>query len=89
MWTHEGRTKSVHNSKVSTLVKLGVAIGHTMAYHVHVEKYVSTGVDCPKRRGVHKVGSPIIDLQQFFYSYTNQQMASHEKQMDSKAQPDG
>ncbi len=28
MWTPEGRTKSVHNSEVSTLVKLGVATGH-------------------------------------------------------------
>ena len=29
MWTAEGRTKSVHNSEVSTLVKLGLATGHT------------------------------------------------------------
>ena len=28
MWTPKGRTKSVHNSEVSTLVKLGVAAGH-------------------------------------------------------------
>ena len=25
MWTPEGRAKSIHNSEVSTLVKLGVA----------------------------------------------------------------
>ncbi len=30
MWTPKGRTKSVHNSKVSTLVKLGVAMGHRL-----------------------------------------------------------
>ncbi len=28
MWTPNGRTKSVHNSELSTLVKLGVATGH-------------------------------------------------------------
>ncbi len=28
MWTAKGRTKSVHNSEVSTLVKLAVARGH-------------------------------------------------------------
>ena len=30
MWTPKGRTKSVHNSEVSTLVKLGVAMGHRL-----------------------------------------------------------
>ncbi len=30
MWTPKGRTKSVHNSEVSTLVKLGVATGHRL-----------------------------------------------------------
>ncbi len=63
MWTPKGRTKSVHNSEVSTLVKLGVAMGHRlvpfrrshMTYYVHVEN-VSTGVGCPQKRGVHKVG---------------------------------
>ncbi len=28
MWTAKGQTKSVHNSEVSTLVKLGVVTGH-------------------------------------------------------------
>ena len=58
MWTPKGRAKSVHNSEVSTLVKLGVAMGQDSIrkrnYHVHVEK-VSTGVGCPQK-GVHKVG---------------------------------
>ena len=30
MWTPKGRTKNVHNSEVSTLVKLGVATGHRL-----------------------------------------------------------
>ncbi len=36
MWTPEGQTKSVHNSEVSTLVKLGVATGH-ISYILFVE----------------------------------------------------
>ncbi len=60
MWTAKGQTKSVHNSEVSTLVNLGVAMGYrahfeSLGYHVHVEQ-VSIGVDCPQRRDVHKVG---------------------------------
>ncbi len=30
IWTPKGRTKSVHNSEVSTLVKLDVAMGHRL-----------------------------------------------------------
>ncbi len=57
MWTAKGPAKSVHNSEVSTLVKLGVARATqpTMSYHVHMEQ-VSIGVDFPQRRDVHKVG---------------------------------
>ena len=50
MWTPKGRTKSVHNIEVSTLVKLGVAMGHG-----YKEK---NGPDkkCPQEWGVHKSG---------------------------------
>ena len=50
MWTPEGWTKSVHNSEVSTLLKLGVAMGHRM--HIGKTKRagrkVSTVVGCPQ-----------------------------------------
>ena len=55
MWTPKGRTKGVHNSEVSTLVKLGVATGHIAD---HKQDYigktkragrkVSTVVGCPQ-----------------------------------------
>ena len=51
MWTAEGRTKSVHNGEVSTLVKLGVATDHTTAYIGKTKRAgrkVSTVVGCPQ-----------------------------------------
>ena len=44
MWTSEGRTKSVHNSEVSTLVNLGVTTG----------QHKTPGKKCPQWWGVHK-----------------------------------
>ena len=52
MWTPEGRTKSAHNSEVSTLVKLGVAtIGNN-----YIGKTNGPGKKCPWWWGVHKGG---------------------------------
>ncbi len=54
MWTPKGRTKSVHNSEVSTLVKLDVPMGHRLhtkqtgrAKSVHRDG-VSTKAGCPQ-----------------------------------------
>ncbi len=46
MWTANGQTKSVHNSEVSTLVKLGVATGYR-------GKPNRLGEKCPQCWGVH------------------------------------
>ncbi len=64
MWTPKGRAKSVHNSEVSTLVKLGVAtlvklgvaMGHRYKENKQAGQKVSTEVGCPQRWGVHRAG---------------------------------
>ena len=50
MWTAKGQTKSVHNSEVSTLVKLGVATGHRphIGKTKRAGRKVSTVVGCPQ-----------------------------------------
>ena len=47
MWTPKGRAKSVHNSEVSTLVKLGVATGH-IAHHRYLKSGPRSGVSTKK-----------------------------------------
>ena len=55
MWTPKGWTKSVHNSEVSTLVKLGVAMGHRL--HTMVPFLSShKGLSCTCGKGVHRGG---------------------------------
>ena len=48
IWTPAGRTKSVHNSEVSTLVKLGVAMDHRWwgVHRVGFYCTTSTSIDC-------------------------------------------
>ncbi len=57
MWTAKGRTKSVHNSEVSTLVKPVVATGYKAHYIGKTKRAgrkVSTVVGCPQQWGVHR-----------------------------------
>ncbi len=55
MWTPEGRPKSVHNSKVSTLVKLSVAMATVyIIENKRAGQKLSTVVGCPQRWGVHR-----------------------------------
>ena len=60
MWTPKGPTKSVHNSEVSTLVKVGVAIGHRL--HTMVPFLSShEGLSCKCRKSVHRGGVSTIE----------------------------
>ena len=52
MWTPEGRPKSVHNSEVSTVLRLMKYIGKTE----RAGGKVSTVVGCPQLWGVHNCG---------------------------------
>ena len=61
MWTPKGRTKSVYNHEVSTLVKLGVAMGHRLHTMVPfnriiIRKTKGPGKKCLQRWGVLKGG---------------------------------
>ncbi len=54
MWTPKGRTKSVHNSEVSTLVKQAVSMDHRLIGLYKENKWA--GQKCPQGWGVHKGG---------------------------------
>ena len=60
MWTAKGQTKSVHNSEVSTLVKLGVATGH----RGHHSLSCTCGTRVHKGGVSTRWGSTLISLQQ-------------------------
>ncbi len=62
MWTAKGQTKSVHNSEVSTLVKLGVAMGH------RAQKPNGPEEKCPQWRGVNRAR---------FYFVPNKKILDH------------
>ncbi len=56
MWTPEGRTKSVHNSEVSTLVKLGLAMGHRIHNILPLDFSWHHGLSCTCETSVHRNG---------------------------------
>ncbi len=55
MWKAKGQTKSVLNSEVSTLVKLGVAMGHTAHPSLSYRENQMGREKCPQWWGVHRV----------------------------------
>ncbi len=54
MWTPKGRTKSVHNIELSTLVKLNICTGFGQCTTGYIGKPNGPEEKCPQKWGVHR-----------------------------------